>query len=159
MTQNEVVKNTPFLVQVAAILIWLHGILMVMNAAAWAVGYQDWSNFYRALFRLVAVGAVGWGLLSLQRWAWWLAVIGGCLTALGNLLSILALRFLESSGHVVGGGFNMIVMMLSGAFLLGAVFYLVRPVSRAAFGFGQEAVAANSNPNTPPIPPPGPWTQ
>jgi hypothetical protein len=74
------------------------------------------------------VGAVGWGLLSLQRWAWWLAVIGGCLTAQGSLLSILTLRFLESSGYVVGGGFNMIVMMLSGAFLLGAVFYLVLPI-------------------------------
>jgi hypothetical protein len=41
MTQNEAVKNTPFPVQVAAILIWLHGILLVINAAAWAVGYQD----------------------------------------------------------------------------------------------------------------------
>ena len=154
-------KKVPFPVGVAAILMWLHGLMLLMNAVAFGIGMNQWRGVYQAAVYLVLFGAGGWGLLNLRRWAWWVAICVGGLSALGSLITVAALMFLESQRYVIGGGFNQIVLMLDAIFLVAAVFYLVRPVSRNAFGFGQQKAALGTelDANAPPIPSPGPWSR
>ena len=162
MQQNQTAsEKVPFPIAMAASLVWLHGILMIINAVAIAMGMNHHGDLYSALLRMIGVSAVGWGLLNYQRWAWWLTVVLGGLAALSSLLGVAGLMFLESRRYIQGGGFNQIVLMINAIFLVAAIFYLMRPVSRAAFGFGEsqhQFQSDASDSHAPPIPSPRPWS-
>ncbi len=152
-------KFVPFPVIMATILMWLHAAMVFLNAKAWAEGFNTQIFLYPAYFWTTVSIFIGIGLMLLLRWVWWIAVIGGVFSALNCLLTIVGGGFLESRGIIQGGGYNMIIQMLNGAFLLGSVFFLVRPASRAAFGFGKETRSSSARDmNVPPIPPPGRWS-
>jgi hypothetical protein len=153
--------KVPFPVGMAAILVWLHGLMLIVNAVATAIGMNLWRGVYQSLIYMIFFAFTGWSLLNLRPWAWWVTVLFGGLSALGSLIGVAALMFLESQRFVVGGGFNQIVLMLDAIFLVAAIFYLMRPVSRAAFSFGQQQSSQNTERTleTPPIPSPGPWNK
>jgi hypothetical protein len=81
-----------------------------------------WSGFVGILGALVQF-AVAIGLLSMKRWAWYLALLGVGLTVIQGILGI-----------VGGGPFAFMCGILGLAIPLGLLIYLLLPGTRQAFG-------------------------
>jgi hypothetical protein len=145
---------TPFPVQVAAFLVWMYGIAVVMNAMAWAVGYDNKTGIVMACGRLLLAGIVGFGLLNLKRWAWWTTIICAPFIVLGSLLGFVAMKFLIGRGIIQSHGLGELTLLLSALFCTVAWIYLMSSRSRQAFFTAQPLPAAKPA-NAPPIP--SPW--
>ena len=81
-----------------------------------------WSGCVGILGALVQF-AVAIGLLSMKRWAWYLALLGVGLTVIQGILGI-----------VGGGPFAFMCGILGLAIPLGLLIYLLLPGTRQAFG-------------------------
>jgi hypothetical protein len=86
-----------------------------------------WSGYIGLISGLVQI-VVAFGLLSMKKWAWVLAIIGLALTIIQGILSILA-----------GGMFAFICGSLGLLVPVIILFYLLQPGIRAAFGIGEGA--------------------
>lgn len=125
-------REVPRPVRTAALLFALYGVLVVGNAFV-LQSSGEWAEareFPRALLRLAGCAAVAYGLMKMQRWAWWAAVVLGSLWA---VMSGVALLLLAQAGleRVPGSTplFLVVVVVVMGA----AVALLRQPASRAAF--------------------------
>lgn len=90
-----------------------------VSAASNAAG---WSGFLGILAALVQI-AVGFGMFSMQRWAWWLALLAVGLTVIQGLI-----------GMLDGGLFGFLCASLGLIFPLLVLFYLLSGRIRQAFG-------------------------
>jgi hypothetical protein len=81
-----------------------------------------WSGFVGILGALIQI-VVAIGLLSMKRWAWFLALAGVGLTVVQGIAGIL-----------VGGAFAFMCGILGLAIPLGILIYLLLPGTRQAFG-------------------------
>ena len=81
-----------------------------------------WSGFVGILTALVQI-VVAIGLLTMKRWAWYLALLGVGLTVIQGILGI-----------VGGGPFAFMCGILGLAIPLGLLIYLLLPGTRQAFG-------------------------
>ena len=84
-----------------------------------------WSGYIGLISGLVQI-VVAFGLLSMKKWAWVLAIIGIVLTIIQGVLSILA-----------GGMFAFICGSLGLLVPAIILFYLLQPGIRAAFDAGE----------------------
>lgn len=83
-----------------------------------------WSGYIGLITALVQI-IVAFGLLSMKKWAWILAVIGVALTVIQGIMGIFA-----------GGMFAFICASLGLVIPAIILFYLLRADIRAAFGMG-----------------------
>lgn len=81
-----------------------------------------WSGFL-GLFSAVVQIAIGFGLLGMKKWAWFLALIGVGITVLQGVVGILT-----------GGPYGFMCGSLVIVIPIAILVYLLRPVTRRAFG-------------------------
>lgn len=97
------------------------GLFGAENVAALGTS-SGWSGFLGIITALVQF-AVAIGLLSLQKWAWFLALVGVGLTVIQGIAGIFG-----------GGPFALMCGSLGLIIPLGILIYLLRPGIRQVFG-------------------------
>jgi hypothetical protein len=97
------------------------GLFGADNVAAFGTS-SSWSGFLGIITALVQI-VVAIGLLSIKRWAWFLALVSVALTVVQGIVGIFG-----------GGPFAFMCGILGLAIPVGILIYLLRPGIRQAFG-------------------------
>jgi hypothetical protein len=97
------------------------GLFGADNVAAFGTS-SSWSGFLGIITALVQI-VVAIGLLSMKRWAWFLALVSVALTVVQGIVGIFG-----------GGPFAFMCGILGLAIPVGILIYLLRPGIRQAFG-------------------------
>jgi len=97
------------------------GLFGAESVAAFGVS-SGWSGFVGIIAAIVQF-VVAFGLLTMKKWAWILALVGVALTAVQGIVGILG-----------GGPFAFMCGILGLAIPVGILIYLLRPGIRQTFG-------------------------
>ena len=120
----------------AAGLIVAYGFFVLVGAIWFALesDFSDMRGFTRAVVRFGGLSITAWGLVSLQKWAWWLAVsLCGFFFIMG-LIGVVALGILVTEHNM--GALRQILSLGVPLYLLGhALFILLQPSIRQWFWY------------------------
>jgi uncharacterized membrane protein (DUF2068 family) len=103
-------------------LAWLTGSLFGAQGLVAIGGSTSWSAAFGIALAALQL-AVGFGMLAMKRWSWWVAILAAGLTLVEGVLLLLS----GGVGAVLCGGVGLLIP-------LGIVIYLLMPGPRRAFG-------------------------
>jgi len=124
----------PRSVRAAAGLIIIYGVLAVLHAVLFALGDKNWESLFGAAIRLGGTVMIAGGLVALQRWAWWTAMIAGFLFFMASLLGTVSLLLLRAGDMIEASGFMVLLFCAMTAVLGVALQLLNTRDARLAFG-------------------------
>jgi hypothetical protein len=116
----------PLSLRAAALCFVLFAVAVLLNSATQsAAGWMVTRQIVRSGFRVIAAGAVAWGLLRGARWAWVLGLLLGSFWLVTGLLTVLVLErrdleWLRPSGFQVFLFASLASLGLAVALLLSA---------------------------------------
>lgn len=121
------------LIKIAVFCFIGHAVIVLFSASFYFYWSHEFSELLKAMIRIMGMVFIAYGLLKVEKLAWWIGVILSGVFTLASLLSISAIINPDSFQGRPFPVFDKITIALSGIFFIIAFICLIHPKSRKLF--------------------------